>query len=401
MPHRRLIELALLVCAAHPLAALAETTLTASAGADYSYNSNVFYVQSGYPVPGLNPASGYGDTYTSYSAEFAFSYQSAQQKLHADVAGSDFRYQKFTQLNRQEYKLDAGWTGTFWSAWNGNLDVLRDRTMVPFLYLTQTTLSTTTLSLTTLQREQAGLGVQFLPRWRAEASGYSSDTDWPLPGDPNLRLRESEGEALLKYLGTAAVTSGLRVAYTTGTYTGSTNQELNTSYRQWSAGIVADYASGHSSLAANLSYSDRTSPGQQGALNTLSGGTSALSYTNQITGKTSLSVNLTRVFNAYITNQGSSKDNIASVTLDWKASYRIHVKTSYAYDYAQFPGQGNNPIGSDRLDHLQTATLEVDYEPRAWLSIKPYAKYQKRASNLIGGNFDASIYGVTLTLTLQ
>jgi hypothetical protein len=397
MAHRRSIELALLVCAVHPLAAPAETTLTLSAGAEYSYNSNVFYVQSGYPVPGLNPASGYGDAYTSYNVECDLNYQGAQQKLHALVSGSDFQYQKFTQLDRQEYKLDAGWTGTFWSAWNGSFDLLRDRTMVPFQYLTQTT----TLSVTTMQREQAGLGVQFLPRWRTEASGYSSDTDWPLPGDPDVRLRESEGEASLKYLGTGPVISGVRVAYLTGTYSGSTNQELNTSYRQWSAGIVANYVSGHSSLAANLSYSDRSSPGPQGALNTVSGPTATLGYWNQITGKTSLSLNLTRAFTPYITNQSSSIDNIASLILDWQATYRIHVKTSYAYDYAQLPGQGNNPIGSDRVDHLQTATLGVDYEPRPWLSIKPYASYQKRTSNLIGGNFDASVYGVKLTLTLQ
>ena len=397
MPHRRSIELALLVCAVHPAAALAETTLLLSAGAEYSYNTNVFDVQSGYPAPGLSPASGYGDAYTSYSAELVLSYQSAQQKLHADLSGSDFRYQKFTQLNRREYKLDVGWSGTFWSAWNGSFALVRDRTMVPFIYLT----GTTTLSVTTMQREQAGLGVQFLPRWRTEASGYSSDTDWPLPGEPDLRLKESEGEASLKYLGTGPVVSGVRVAYLTGTYSGSTDPELNTSYHQWSAGIVANYASGHSHLATNLSYTDRSSPGAQGALNTISGLTAILDYWNQISGKTSLSVNLTRAFTPYITNQSSSIDNIASLVLDWQATYRIHIRTSYAYDYAQFPGQGNNPTGSNRLDHLQTATLGVDYEPRPWLSIRPYASYQKRTSNFLGGNFDASVFGVKLTLSWQ
>jgi Putative beta-barrel porin 2 len=398
MAHRRSIEFALLVCAVHPLAALAETTFKASAGAEYAYDSNVFDVRSGSALPGLNPASGDGDTYQSYSAEFDLGYQSAQQKLHADVSGSDFRYQKFTQLNRQEYKLDAGWTGTFWSAWDGSFDVVRDRAMVPFLDLTQTQ---TTLTMTTMQREDAGLGVQFLPRWRAEANGYVSDTDWPLPGEPNLQLKESEGEVLLKYLGTGPVTSGLRAAYTTGTYSGATGSELNTSYRQWSAGIVANYASGHSTLAANLSYTDRTAPRQLGVLNSLSGTTAALRYTNQITGKTSLSANLTRVFTPYITNQGTTINNIANVTLSWQATYRIHVVASYEYDYAEFPGQGNNPLGSDRLDHLQSAKLGVEYAPRPWLLLKPYASYQTRTSNIVGGNFDASVYGVKLTLTFQ
>jgi hypothetical protein len=396
MPHRRSIEVVLLFCAVHPLAALAETTFTASAAAEYTYNSNPFDVQSGYPRPGLNPTSGYGDSYTSYNADFDLGYQSGQQKLHVDLAGSDFQYHKFTGLNRKEYKLDAGWTGTFWSAWNGNFDVVRDRAMVPFLYLVQTQ---SALSIETIQREQGGLGVQFLPRWRAEANGYTSETDWPLPGDPNLSLRESEGEALLKYLGFGPVTSGVRVAYTKGTYSGATDPVLDTSYNQWSAGVVANYASGHSSLAANVSYTDRTSSGQQGALNSLSGTTAAIFYTNQLTGKTSVSVNFSRAYNPYITNQGTSLDNIASVALSWQATYRIHLTTSYAYDYAEFPGQG--PLGSERLDHLQTATFAVEYLPRPWISLKPYATYQTRSSNLVGGNFNASEVGLKLTLTLQ
>jgi hypothetical protein len=408
--HRRSIEFLLLVCAVHPLAALAETKFTpvlqveappetkftVFGAAEYTYNSNVFYAQSGYPVSGLDPAQGYGDSYATYSAGADLIYQIAHQRLHVGLTGSDFRYQKFTQLDRQEYKIDAGWTGTFWSAWNGNFDVIRDQMMEPFLQQAPTT----TLNITTEQREEAGLGVQFLPAWRAEASGYTSDTHWPLPGEPNVRLRESEGDLVLKYLGTAAVTSGVKVAYLAGTYSGNTDEELNSSYRQWGAGILANYVSGHSTLTADVSYTDRTSSGQQSALNTISGVTAELNYFNQLTGKTSLTTKLSRAFNPYYTNQGSSIDNIASATFSWQATFRIKVDATYAYDYIQYPGQGNNPIGSDRLDHLQTASLEVDYHPWPWLSLKPYAGYETRTSNFLGGNFDASTYGVKLTLTL-
>lgn len=395
MLRRRSVELVLLACAACPLAALAETKLATAAAADYTYNSNVFFAQSGFPVPGLDPTAGLGDSYETYSAALDLSYQSAHQKVHADVTGSDFQYHKFTQLNHQEYRLGVGWIGTFWSVWNGNFDVIRDHMMEPFLEQPVTT----TLNVTTAQREQAGLGVQFLPAWRAEASGYLEDTDWPLPGEPNVKLRESEGDATLKYLGTAAVTTGVRVAYLKGTYSGSIDPELNTSYRQWSAGFVANYASGHSTFNGVVSYSDRSAPGQDSQLNSLSGMTAALNYFNQLTGKTSLTLNLTRAFNAYPTNQGSVIDNTATATFGWQASYRIHVAATYTYDYSQSPGQGNNPIGTDRLDHLQTASVDLTYQPRPWFVIKPYASYNRRTSNFLGATFNVSEYGLKLTLT--
>ena len=411
MPHRRSIELVLLVCALHPLAALADTklpepppvntaraawTFTAFGGVEYTYNSNVFYAQTGYPVPGLDPAQGYADAYWAYSAGGDVSYQTAHQKFHLDVTGTDYNYQKFSQLDRKEYKIDGGWTGTFLNTWYGKFDVIRNSKMEPFLQQAPTT----TLNITTEQREELALGGQFLPEWRAEASGYTSDTHWPLPGEPNVRLRESEVAGVVEYLGTAAVTSGVRVAFLRGTYSGNSDETLNTSYRQWSAGMVANYASGHSTFTADVSYSDRTSSGEQSVLNTLSGVTAALNYFNQLTGKTSVTVNLTRLFNPYYANLGSSIDNIASATFGWQATYRIKIDGTYTYDYAQYPGQGNNPVGSDRLDHLQTAGVELDYRPRPWASIKPYASYEKRTSNYNGGNVNATVYGAKLTLTL-
>ena len=36
----------------------------------------------------------------------------------------------------------------------------------------------------------------------------------------------------------------------------------------------------------------------------------------------------------------------------------------------------------------------MDYEPLRWLTLKPYVNYQTRNSNIIGGNFNATIYGI-------
>jgi len=50
----------------------------------------------------------------------------------------------------------------------------------------------------------------------------------------------------------------------------------------------------------------------------------------------------------------------------------------------------------DRADHLQVGTLERTYVVLHWLSIRPYARYQARHSNVEGFTFDGNIIGVEL-----
>ena len=46
-------------------------------------------------------------------------------------------------------------------------------------------------------------------------------------------------------------------------------------------------------------------------------------------------------------------------------------------------------------------SLTVTYVPLPWLALKPYLNYQTRASNFVGGNFDATVIGVKFTLQWQ
>lgn len=394
--YRRSVELALLISMLQPVSAGAQTTVTLTGTGAYSYDSNVFDIEPGYPLPGFGARSGTSDVYHSETAELDVKYQTGQQSLHGDLSGTDLAYQRFTQLNHQEYKLDTGWSGTFASLWDGSFDVMRDRSMVPFLDVTQST-----LSMTTEQREQATLGLQFEPQWRLETSAYTRTVDWPLPGVPDLKVSESQGQAILNYLGTAAVTSGISASYLGGSYSGSPDPAANPTYRQWTTEMVVDYKSGHSTLLGHIGYGDRTSTGVTSALNSAAGVTGGVTYTNQVTGKTTVSFDLARVFNNFITDEGSEIDNTATLALSWQATYKIRLDAGYTWDYAQYPGQGNNPPGSDRLDHLRTTTFGIDYEALTWLSIKPYANYQTRSSDFLGGNFNASIYGVNITLQTQ
>ena len=182
-----------------PLPAFAQLSMTLAATGQYEYNSNVFDLASGVTYVGLGPQPRRFDTDLKYGGFYNIKDQLSQQTLFADSDYYQYNYDYYTDLDHHEYRLDGGWNGTFANIWNGNFEMLRTYSMVPFLDVFEQT-----LQISTEQREQGGLGVQFLPSWRFEGSGYTRDTTWPLPGEPNLALHESEGQAAVKYVGTAA-----------------------------------------------------------------------------------------------------------------------------------------------------------------------------------------------------
>jgi hypothetical protein len=371
------------------------TTSFTGAGA-FEHDSNLFDLEKGFAPPGFPHSTMHADSWYAATGTAATKYDWSGQTLYADLSGNHTSYDYFSELDHYEYKVDAGWKGEFAGIWNASLQATRDQAMVPFLELTAPI-----LSLSTQTRADAGFGVRFLPSWRLEGSGFDRTVTWPLPGEPNLKLKESQGQLTLEYMGTAALSSGLSVGYLSGQVSGALDPLLDPSYHQASASLVAHYVKGGSTLDAEAGYTERKSPGATiatTAINAASGGSGSIIYLNQLTGKTSLKLNVARAFTAYLTNSGAEIDNTALLSVLWQATFKIGVTAEYAYDYSQFPGQGNAPAGSNRGDHVQSESIKIGYQALRWLGIDTYAKYQSRDSNLIGGNFYGSIVGVDLTL---
>jgi hypothetical protein len=371
---------------------LAAVTFDASATARYEYNSNVFDLQSGFPVPGTSDFRRSDSLYT-YGAGFDGKYLWDQQNLFATLSTTNFRYNSFTQLNHNEYNLDGGLNWKLGRIVDGTLEVLRVKSMVAF-----TNVEDAQFVLQTEQRESAKIGVAVAPDWRVEGTGYYRTIDQVFMGSPNIDLSESSGQAAVKYVGIAGVTAGLSGAYTSGNYTGA-SAALNPSYTQTNIALVATYApTGRSTFNGALGYSDRTSATQQ---NQISGFTGELDYVSQITGKTSVQATLSRVINSYVATVSSEIDSVAAVNVHWQTTYRLGVIAGYNWTLRDLPGQGNAPVGGDRTDHLQYASINIDYEPFRWLTVKPYANLQRRTSNFVGGNFNATVYGVYFTAHWQ
>jgi hypothetical protein len=422
MSLRRAVGITSLCALLLPATARAQLTTKLAAVGAYQYNSNVYDVQSGFAIPGTCaavpfgpattaqcPASDfhYGDSYYSYGSELDLNELYSQQNWFLTAAITHFTYDHFTDLDHNEYHLDGGWKWRLDGDWYGTLEVTRSRTMVAFTEIIQVE-----LAVATDQRETALVGVEFMPDWRLEASGFTHKVDEPLLGEPNLSLTESSGGLALTYGGQTGLTGGMTTNYTHGSY--SNPGEIPTiaflfltpAYDQTSVALTATYQptapsalppAGGSTFDGAVGWSNRTFSGN---LANISGVTGHLDYTNQLTGKTSVKVALDRVISSYLTNAASEIDTAASLSALWQATYRIGVTPAYTWTYRFLPDQGFIP-GTDRSDHLQYASLIVDYAVRPWLDIRPYANWQTRRSTYYGANFNATVYGATVTVTWQ
>lgn len=404
--------------AALPGIARAELVTQIAGVGTWQYNSNVYDVQAGFPIPGTclsvpfhpsilacpSSAYRYGDSYYSYGAQATLNETYSQQTWFLSGSLTRFDYDRFTQLTHNEYRLDGGWNWRLGDNWDGRLEVLRTRTMVAFTEIVQLE-----LAVAIEQREAASIGYQFTPDWRVEASGFTHKVGEPLLGEPNLQLSESSGTVDAKYGGPSALVGGVAVSYSHGSYTGVTAVPGAIpffAYDQTTAGLTASYRpstttaallSGVSTFDGAVGWSQRTSPSNQ---SNLTGITGHLDYTNQVTGKTSVTLALDRAINSYLTNAASEIDSTAALRATWQATYRIAVAPAYSWIYRFLPLQGSTP-GTNRGDHLQFASLAVNWVPRPWLTIKPYANYQTRKTNFYGGNFNATVYGVSVTVAWQ
>jgi hypothetical protein len=394
---RQYVAHGLLLCSAFaalilPILAQAQFTGKASATGQFESNSNVFDLESGAPQPGNNDFRR-GDTFLGYGAEFDGDYALGRQDLFFTANTKEYHYQRFTELDHDDYKLDAGWNWKLGGLLDGKIDVTRTRSMVPFYDLSGS--SVLALSLETEQKETAQIGLKITSDWRIEGSAYTSKAEEPIPEAPNLQLTQTSGTTSIEYLGITGLTSGLTAGYLTGNYTGST-LTANPSFSQSTVGFLSKYKFSRTTIEGQVGYTRRDS--DTGTDNT-AGVTGLVEFTDQLTPKTGFTAKIDRTINSYFLNTGSEIDTEAAAGFIWQATFKLAVSPGYSFTYRDFPGQGNNPVGSNRVDIQEVVTMNITYQPQRWLLIKPYANVQTRRSTFIGGHYSAAIVGVSVTVT--
>ena len=378
-----------------PMAAMAQAAFTAYVSPQYEYNTNVFDLSAGVPVTGTNDTR-HGDSDLVSRGGLIGDYLAGRQDFYVNIDAANYKYQHFTELDRDEYAAAAGWRWVVVRDLTGTFDVSRTKFMVPFsALLTQTG----QLVLETVQKESAAVQYQFNPDWRIDGSVFRRREEAPIPNAPQLNLTDTAVSTTLTYTRNARLTGGANFTYDTGKYDqGVANLAPN--YHEISVSGVANYAAkGLSSFSGLLGYTKRSS---LTGTNDVSSVTGSLEYKRQLTGKTSMDLNISRSVNANITNTGSEVDTMVGGSLTWQATYKLSAALAYSWTNRYLPDQNGLPgeqiqVGGSRTDNTQYVGLNLDYQILRWLDIKPYFNYQTRSSNAQFGDYNATVVGVTVT----
>jgi len=371
-----------------PLAAKAGGVLTPYAAEDIEHNTNIFDLpkSGGTPVGKNGPT--FADTFFDTRVGIEGTYLLDKQKFFGTAEFRHFDYDNFTDLNHNEELFDGGVNWKLARNVDGLFEYRHEQRIVQF----QDLAASTTLILETENNVTASVNVNLTPEWRLESLARDHLLSSPRNDVPGLSLHEDSIREGLKYLGVANLAAGVEAEYLDGKY----NHDplaLNPNYHQITAAFAATYViSGLTNFTGNLGYSRRADPSNSG----LSGATGSLVYRHSMTAKTSVNAQVSRALSTYVTTGGNEIDTSAGATVNYQATYKILVRAGYSYTDSKFPGTPNGATTIDRADHLQFATLDLTYQVLHWLSIRPYARYQARHSNVEGFTFDGNVIGVEL-----
>jgi hypothetical protein len=370
------------------LDAKAAGVLIPYAAEDIQHNTNIFDLpkSGGAPVGRNGPT--FADTYFDTRGGVEGTYLLDEQKFFGTAEFRHFNYDNFTALNHNEELFDGGLKWKLARTVDGLVEYRHEQRSVQF----QDLAASTRLTLETENNVTASVNVNVTPEWRLESLLRDHVLNSPRTDVPGLSVHEDSIREGLKYLGVANLAAGVEAEYLEGKY----NHDplaLNPNYHQITVAGAATYVvSGLTNFTGNVGYSRRTDPSNAG----LSGLTGSLGYRHSLTAKTSVNAQVSRALNTYLTTGGNEIDTSAGATVNYQATYKILVRAGYTYTDSKFPGAPNGAATIERADHLQFATVDLTYQVLHWLSIRPYARYQARHSNLEGFAFDGNIIGVEL-----
>ncbi|HEY2783074.1 MAG TPA: hypothetical protein VGI90_20020 [Steroidobacteraceae bacterium] len=383
---------ALLIAAAiaAPRMAAAQASANPYADVHYEHDSNVFRVQNSQAnlIAIGDPTLADNDVKAVAGAEGTYLW--SEQKLTATVEGRRYLYDHFSQLDHNEYLADVALKWKTTSLLDGLVEARQEQLMAPF-----TLGNSTQLSIDVDRRLTGGLNLNINPDWRLESEVYSHNLKSPLQNFPDFVERETGTQLALLNRSVSHLTYGITVDHISGSFENAPNVGT---YNQVDAQLTVNYAvSALTTFKGAAGYTKRDQ-----ILDSVSAATGMLGYSRQLTGKTSLTFNLTRAVNSYVAAGGSEVDTSATLGLNWQATYLIAVAVQGGYMHSTFVGQFvPGSLTNGRADNLPTGSLNVNYQVFRHATLKAYVQKQSRTSNIDIYRFTDTTFGVEARVSLH
>jgi Putative beta-barrel porin 2 len=368
----------------------AEMNLVPYVGARYENNSNIFAVSSEDDIPVNGQKYGLGDSTWDYFAGLDMTGQWDRQKLAISVKGDRIQYDQYKELDNTAYSIDGRYNWAVGSAVDGDVGYTETHQLAPF---EDRNGATTGNQQQTEKVTLADFRLLITPEWRAQPYGQLRDLDSPQAGYEDFNLRERTGGLKVEYLGVGRLRMGIDAQYLNGEFH---NGPPEPEYTEKRAELTANYAvTGLSSFVGAIGYLNR----EQGPdIKPVSGIIGELGYTRQLTGKTSIDIHINRDVNTYVAAGSTEVDGTGTLGVSWSATRKVTVGLTYRYIHSRFAGNDFLP-GVDtqgRTDDMQSVDLTVDYAVMRWLSLRPFYRYEDRASTIDTFAFHGSTFGLQL-----
>jgi hypothetical protein len=317
------------------------------------------------------------------------SYSAGLQRLSVEGQGRKFNYQRFTELNHDEY-LFAGRFG--WNAAqkvDGTLKAGQERRMASFINR-----RSTELTMELERKAEGSVNLNVNPRWRIETGGGFFKLQSPLPEFPDFTLRETSGNAALKYRSPTKFSTGIYGQYVDGRFSGVTGAPT---FRSITGDVTADYeVSEFTRLSSAAGYTTLRGGGIE-----VDGFTASLLYRRHITAVTELKAQAFRRIEGYLAGANAVINTGFATGVTWQPTYKIRIDADYTYifsRYRQLSPFSNVPSG--RRDVFQILSGSVGYQALSWLGLRVFGGYRDRDSNLRIERFEDLMVGGEVRLQL-
>lgn len=372
-------------------AAYAEGNITPHALVRYEHDSNLLLVPSDTPRQDASGEYRLEDSFEDYAGGIDGEYRWRDNRFYLTTNYSHFVYQNFTQLNHDEF---AGTTGLDWTATykiKGNIGTQYNRHQLSLL---DVNISDPNLSyIETTQITNASATYDMNSHWRVDGGISYLTAKLPDAGAQSYDANESQGNAGVKFIGSANLTTGVSVNRKSGHYKNS-NQP---GYTQTAYEYTIDYKLGARTLLSGVvGYNVRVQTGFD-----VSATTGSFSFSQQLTPKTSYYLKFLRALDTYNTTFGSQLTTGGTAGLSWQATEKIMLSANYTYNKANVKGEFTGTTATQRDDTVKSTEVSLKYAALRWLTITPYYRYENRNSQLAAFTFRNNTYGINFEARFQ
>jgi hypothetical protein len=396
----------MLVCIGGVPGARAASEFSPYASIDYQHNSNVFAIGNGDVLSTGRESR--ADNYAHYVAGAVADLKWGLDTLALNIEGGRYDYAKNNILDHYDFRFGGTLDWRLTSIVSGDLAYEQGRTRTP-------PADALVQDLELQTDRQANGTVRFLlsPRWRLDLHPIWHSLDTPLTAYPDFGYTETTAAATINYLGFQKLTAGLRGEYLNGRYH---DIIAATKYNQKSTSLTANYAvTGFSSFDMRVGYTWRDSSlvnpndasipeaDRAGLLGTTKSLTGALGVTRRFTVKTSMALKVFREVGSYVASANPEISTGAELSANWNPDAKLGLSLAYRLEKESISGPqitiDQNVDNRDDRSHDVLGNLT--YQATKWLSIRPYAEYQTRKSNLQRANYDTLLFGINVTARLN